>query len=120
MSQVQVLAYLKAAVIYAEDKDFIQVLAKIEAVGGKKEDLLRLMADLVPVSRTDEGCLQYDLVQRMGNPDVITVVELWQSHELWQAHLAQPHFHTFAAKLEGISASIEIGAYVPIDFKPTA
>jgi len=82
----------------------ICVLATIEAGEGLRDDLLALFRDLVPKVRAEKGCIEYtpmiDTPSRLDvqgalRPNVVVMVEKWESVEALHAHLATPHMAEF-------------------------
>ncbi|MEM8716003.1 MAG: putative quinol monooxygenase [Cyanobacteria bacterium P01_G01_bin.4] len=56
---------------------------------------------LVPVTRQEAGCIQYDLHQDNENPAYFMFYENWESRELWQTHMNAPHLAAYLAATEG-------------------
>ncbi|MEO0533385.1 MAG: putative quinol monooxygenase [Cyanobacteria bacterium P01_A01_bin.123] len=56
---------------------------------------------LVPITRAEAGCLQYDLHQDNENPAYFLFYENWESRELWQTHMNAPHMAAYMATTEG-------------------
>ncbi len=55
-------------------------------------DLVRAeLEKLIPITRAEEGCIQYDLHQDNENPAHFMFYENWDSRELWKAHMHAPH-----------------------------
>lgn len=79
----------------------ICVVATIETIPGRRNDLLAVFQKLVPQVLAEQGCIEYapmvdvacDLVA--ARPDVVTVVEKWESVAALEAHLATPHMAEF-------------------------
>lgn len=67
---------------------------KIELVKAELEKL-------VPITRSEEGCIQYDLHQDNENPAYFMFYENWQSRELWQAHMGAPHLEAYMKATDG-------------------
>ncbi len=61
--------------------------AKPHAIDLVKAELEKL----IPITRNEAGCLQYDLHQDNENPAHFLFYENWQSRELWQTHMNAPH-----------------------------
>ena len=67
-----------------------------------KIDLVRTELDkLIPPTRQEAGCLQYDLHQDNDEPAHFLFYENWESRELWQDHINAPHLKAFAKATEG-------------------
>ena len=79
----------------------LTILAQITAVEGKEDFLRAELEKLIPPTRAEEGCLQYDLHVDTGNPGFFMFYENWESRELWQAHMNAPHLQAYVAATEG-------------------
>ena len=60
------------------------------------------MEKLLPVTRAEEGCLQYDLHVDNNNPSHFMFYEVWESRELWQVHMNAPHLKDYIAATDGM------------------
>ena len=56
---------------------------------------------LIPITRAEAGCIQYDLHQDNDNPAYFMFYENWESRELWQTHMNAPHMAAYMAATEG-------------------
>lgn len=59
---------------------------------------------LIPITRAEEGCIQYDLHQDNENPAHFMFYENWASRELWQVHMNASHLATYMKATEGAVA----------------
>ncbi len=92
----------------------LTILAQITAAPGK-EDLLRSeLEKLVPVTRAEAGCLQYDLHADNENPGFFLFYENWESRELWQDHMKAPHLAAFRQATEGAVANLVLNEMTKI------
>lgn len=57
---------------------------------------------LIPITRAEAGCLQYDLHQDNENPNYFLFYENWESRALWQAHMQADHLAAYMAATEGM------------------
>ncbi len=87
----------------------IHVIATVELVEGRREAFLEEFRKVVPLVRAEAGCLEYgaavDLAtgiaaQAPPRPDVVTVVEKWESVAALQAHLAAPHMAAYRPRVK--------------------
>lgn len=70
-----------------------------------KSDLVRAeLEKLIPITRAEQGCLQYDLHQDNENPAHFLFYENWQSRELWQTHMKAPHLAAYMEATDGAVA----------------
>ena len=73
------------------------ITAKPDTIDRVKSELLKL----IPTTRAEEGCVQYDLHQDNERPEHFMFFELWDSRELWQAHMNNQHLKDFGVATEG-------------------
>lgn len=73
------------------------IMAKADKIELVKAELLKL----VPITRGEEGCIQYDLHQDNENPAYFMFYENWESRELWQTHMNAPHLAEYMTATEG-------------------
>ena len=72
------------------------ILAKPDQIDFVKAELEKL----IPITRAEEGCLQYDLHQDNENPAYFLFYENWESRDLWQTHMSAPHLSAFITATE--------------------
>lgn len=77
----------------------ISVVAQVKAKQGKEEALRSALLAMVGPSRLDVGCLSYDLHESPEAPGQFMFYENWESKELLDSHLKQPHLTAFFARL---------------------
>ncbi|MEM5789887.1 MAG: putative quinol monooxygenase [Syntrophobacteraceae bacterium] len=82
----------------------ISVVAKFRAKAGMEVDLKNLLMTLIEPSRSDEGCINYDLHQGTGDPAVFVFYENWQSREHLDRHSATSHVQNFRLKAKDLLA----------------
>lgn len=79
----------------------IVVVATVRAKEGLEADLRTLLVGLVPVTREEHGCIQYDLHVAEDDPASFLFYERWTDVDALQAHLSSPHIGAaFAAAAE--------------------
>ncbi len=78
----------------------ICVIATIELVDGRRQHFLTEFRKIVAKGRAEAGCVEYvpmiDVATGIGlptpaQPDVVTVVEKWESVEALEGHRVAPH-----------------------------
>ena len=69
-----------------------------------KTELLKL----INVTRAENGCLQYDLHEDNKNPAHFIFYENWESYELWQIHMNNPHLEAYLQATEGAVESFTV------------
>ncbi len=79
-------------------------------------DLVRAeLEKLVPITRQEEGCLQYDLHQDREDPNRFLFYENWTSRELWQTHMSAPHLAAYMAATDGAVEEFTLHEMTQID-----
>lgn len=83
----------------------LRVVARVIAEADKVEQLKAVFYPLVELTRSEAGCIQYELLQNQSDPTEFTFVETWESTAALEAHMASAHFQTAASQLEGLVAA---------------
>lgn len=79
----------------------LTILAQITAAKGKEALVRAELEKLVPITRAEAGCVQYDLHADNETPGVFVFYETWESRELWQTHMNAPHLAAYMQATEG-------------------
>jgi quinol monooxygenase YgiN len=100
----------------------ICVLATIETVAGRRDDLLAVFRDLTPKVRAEQGCIEYAPMidapsglapQGPLRPNVLVVVEKWESVAALQAHLNTPHMAEFGKQAASLRVGMSLQVLAP-------
>ena len=95
----------------------IHVIATIKVKTGMREAYLGILKANVPNVLAEKGCIAYaptvDVesgipVQVDLRPDVVTLVEAWESLMDLQAHLKTPHMLAYREKVKDIVKNISL------------
>lgn len=86
----------------------LTIVAHITANPGKEDFVKAELIKLIPITRAEPGCIQYDLHQDNENPAHFTFFENWESRELWQAHMNNQHLADYMAATEGSVADFRL------------
>ncbi|WP_020591566.1 putative quinol monooxygenase [Kiloniella laminariae] len=92
----------------------LTIIANIQVKPGKLDLVLSEMEKLIPITRAEKGCLQYDLHQDNDNPCHFVFVENWESRAFWQDHMQAPHLEAFIAATEGAIENLNINEMTQI------
>ena len=76
----------------------LTVVATIKAKPGKEAALRQELLALIPTTRQEPGCINYDLHRAVDNPAHFLFHENWTSKQHLDDHLARPHLQAFLAK----------------------
>ena len=87
------------------------IYANPDCVDAVKAELEKL----IPVTRAEAGCIQYDLHRDNENPAHFLFYENWESRELWQTHMNAPHLAAYLKATEGMVAEFTLHEMSSID-----
>ncbi len=79
----------------------LTIVAHITAKADQVDCVKAELEKLVEITRSEEGCMQYDLHQDNDNPAHFMFYENWESREQWQKHMAAPHLLAYKAATDG-------------------
>ncbi|WP_372803640.1 putative quinol monooxygenase [Paracoccus seriniphilus] len=79
----------------------LTVVANIHAKPDQIELVKAELLKLVPITRAETGCINYDLHQDNEDPAHFTFYENWESREVWQEHMNAPHLAAYMAATDG-------------------
>ncbi len=82
----------------------LTVLARIKAASGKEKELCDILTALVPLTRTEEGCISYDLHRAQEDPALFFFCENWRSKKDLDDHFATPYLQAFLGKASELLA----------------
>jgi len=91
-------------------KDFIMankkvtLVAKISAKAGQEDALKAHLLNLVPPSRAESGCINYDLHQSIDTPTEFMFYENWTNQEALDFHNGTDHLTTLPEKIGDLLA----------------
>ena len=79
----------------------LTIIANIHANPDQIERVRKELEKLVPITRAEKGCLNYDLHRDNSDPAHFMFYENWESRELWQTHMNAPHLAAYMQATEG-------------------
>ena len=79
----------------------LTVIAHITAKDNSIAIVKSELEKLIPVTRSEEGCIRYDLFQDNDKPTHFMFHESWATRELWQIHMENQSLKDFSAATEG-------------------
>ena len=82
----------------------VTVFALVKAKPGLEEAVKKELSALVGPTRTEEGCINYDLHQSLDQKGHFRFYENWTSKELLDRHLQAAHVKRFIAKANELLA----------------
>jgi quinol monooxygenase YgiN len=100
----------------------IHVIATIKVKPGTREKFLGILKANVPNVTAEKGCIAYvpavDVesgipVQMDLRPEVVTLVEAWESLDDLRAHLKTAHMQAYREKVKDIVKNISLHVMTP-------
>jgi len=100
----------------------IYVVATIELAPGKRDAFLEEFRKLVPLVREEQGCIEYGptidfetniSAQGEVRPNVVTVMEKWDSIDALEAHLIAPHMVEYRGRVKEIVQGTQLQVLQP-------
>lgn len=82
----------------------LTVVAVLKAKPGQETALRQELLALIPTTRQEPGCINYDLHQAVDQPGHFLFHENWTSKKDLDDHLARPHLTAFLAKANELLA----------------
>ncbi|MDR3605513.1 MAG: putative quinol monooxygenase [Desulfomonilaceae bacterium] len=90
----------------------VTVVARIIAKPGMEDVVKSTLMGLVPPTRKESGCINYDLHQSTDNKALFLFYENWVSKKALDEHLAMPYLQDFLGRSAEILAEpVEIGLW---------
>ena len=82
----------------------VTVVAKLTARPGRENDVRRTLLALIPPTRAEKGCLNYDLHQSQDDPRVFLFHENWVNRQALDEHLEMPYLQDLFAHADDLLA----------------
>lgn len=94
----------------------IHVIASIRVKSDSVRRFLEVFNANVPAVRAEAGCIEYrpavdvasGLAAQRLEPDLVTIIEKWDSLEALRAHLAAPHMATYREKVKDLVVNVTL------------
>jgi quinol monooxygenase YgiN len=69
----------------------IRIMATIEPLPGSRDEVQRIIESMIVKTRTEAGCLMFDLLQGCDDLETLYLWEEFEDAEALERHLAQPY-----------------------------
>ena len=92
----------------------VHLLASLVAQPAQGPALEAALRQLVPASRGEAGCLQYELHQDRDTPERFYMLEIWRSAAALEHHRQTEHFLRFGREHGELLASFELTYHTPL------
>ena len=86
----------------------LTIVANIHANPNQIELVKSEREKLVPITRAEKGCINYDLHRDNNDPAHFMFYENWESRELWQIHMNAPHLAAYMKATGGAVAQFTL------------
>ncbi len=82
------------------------IIADLEALAGRGDAVVAAVQQTraVELTRSEPGCMAYDIGRDTDSPDRFMAYECWQNLAALEAHLLTPHFAAVGEALGGLLA----------------
>ncbi|MDH6354793.1 quinol monooxygenase YgiN [Dysgonomonas sp. PH5-45] len=92
----------------------LKIVATITVKAEYKEDMIKVLHEVVDKTRQEEGNISYDLNVSVENPLRFVILEVWKSAEAIETHNQSAHFKAFVDAIKGRIESLDIETITPI------
>jgi quinol monooxygenase YgiN len=82
----------------------VTLIVNVMAKPGAEDRLGAALTALVPLTRKEEGCIQYAVHTAKDNPAQFVIYESWRSQTALDVHLAMPYMKEFMATVPDLVA----------------
>lgn len=86
----------------------LTIVANVKANADKVDLVKAELVKLITITRTEAGCINYDLHQDNEKPTHFMFYENWKSRELWQAHMGNQHLQDYMTATDGAVAEFTL------------
>ena len=100
------ISLMRSATLAAPVQGATYVLTHADAVPAVKDDAIALLLLLAEASRSDDGCLRFEILQQSSRPNHCTIVEMWQNQKALEAHVMALHTRQFREKFQPMTGSL--------------
>jgi quinol monooxygenase YgiN len=82
----------------------LRVVARMVAKPERVDEVRSILTGLVAPTRSERGCVTYELLQNRSDPTDFTFVEEWEGDAALEAHLSTEHVRDALSRLQGLLA----------------
>lgn len=83
----------------------LRVVAHLRAKADKVEETREALTSLIEPTRTETGCILYELMQNDDDPTDFTFVEEWSGNDSLDVHLLTEHIQKVVARADELFAA---------------
>jgi quinol monooxygenase YgiN len=82
----------------------LRVVARVTAAPDQVDAVRLVLVSLIEPTRSEAGCISYELLQNTSSPADFTFVEEWQNDDALDMHMVSDHLRRATSGLEGLLA----------------
>lgn len=94
----------------------LTIVARILAKENQRELVKSELLKLIPITRAEAGCINYDLHQDNENPNLFLFFENWESRELWQQHMNNSHLTAYIKATDGAVVEFTVNEMTSVGY----
>lgn len=84
-----------------------------------KDDAIRLMKNMVRMSRQEEGCLSYEYFEGITDPNQVILLQEWKNADCLEGHYQTEHMEEFLGNLgQFLRSPVSTRSYVAPEEEP--
>ena len=73
----------------------IAVVVKEKVKEGQLGAFVEYMAEMIKLTKQEDGCVAYDLYEAIDGTGEVVMLEIWESKEALDKHMASEHFKKY-------------------------
>lgn len=82
----------------------VQTISKLYAKEDKVDEFIEVFKEMIPPTKEEEGCIQYEMYQDEEEPSLLIVLEQWATKEAFDGHLETDHFKRIVPRMTELMA----------------
>ncbi len=93
----------------------LSLVAIVKAKAEQKEFVKEEILKLIPITRAENGCINYHLFEDNNDASRFVLQENWESHEAWQAHMNNDHMLNYVKATQDAVENWELIELTQVD-----
>lgn len=89
----------------------LMVVIRVSAIPEKRREFLQTLRLLADETRRSAGCLSHEWYQSAEQPDVMILLEQWESREHLRRHQRSESFRVFAGAVRTLAEGFEMQTF---------
>ncbi|ANO50702.1 putative quinol monooxygenase [Woeseia oceani] len=93
----------------------LTVVANFQVPSDQTDHVKTELEKLLPISRREDGCIQYDLHENLNDDGHFLLYETWESRALWERHAKAPHISAFLKATKDVDVELTVHQMKHVD-----